>query len=225
LKRYFLFILLALLSAQALPAESADSGKLDAKSGFPEITDKPFVVFNEGFTSAWVTRIVLQEDRSNFVIKDFMPGVCFGFTTHNMRPLNSTVRLAVYYPYASTFNGVPQKAKNVIRYAVDCFAGPVFQPDMWNYVRFNLAPGIHVLYQTGDRFCYIDLGAAALAGVEFPVSRGWTVLLDGLFAVDYGNLGTNAAMEPYDYVWEYQLSLSVRYSVKAPNRYSYLRAK
>ena len=41
----------------------------------------------------------------------------------------------------------------------------------------------------------------------------------------YGNLGTNARMEPYNFVWQYQVAVGVRYSRKSPNKYSYIPSK
>ena len=49
------------------------------------------------------------------------------------------------------------------------------------------------------------------------------MLLDGTFSFDYPNFGTNSLVQPYDYAWQYQLNLGVRYSVKGKNKYSYIR--
>ncbi len=197
----------------------------DIYKDFPEIKSKPSVVFNEGLASAWVTRIVYQEDRSNFVFKDFLAGAYFSLKTVNMQPLNSMVRLAVYYPFTSTFNDFPQQKVKVIQYGIDLFAGVDFELNMWEYVRFNISPGFHFLYQTADRWDYINLGAAALVGVELPVSRRWTILINGIASLDSGNFGNNKTVEPYDMVYQYQLDIGVRYSKKTPNKYSYIKPK
>ena len=67
------------------------------------------------------------------------------------------------------------------------------------------------------------LGGGALAGLELPIEPRWSILLDGTFSFDYPNFGTNSLVQPYDYSWQYQLNLGVRYSVKGKNRYSYIR--
>lgn len=220
-------ILAALLLAvapAAFFAEGADE-KLNPQTGFPAIRDKPFVVFNEGAATAWVTRIQKQTGRSNFVFKDFMAGAYFAMETMNMRPLDSIVRLAVYYPLSHKFNDVPQAKKNMLNFAFDLLAAPFLRLDMWEYVRFKLGAGAHFLYQMGDRWNYMNLGIGGFAAAELPLSRRWTVVLNGYASLDYGNLGTNRDMEPYDHVWQYQLDIGARYSRKAENKYSYIKRK
>ena len=219
-------------SAEPAPVQlsppAADGSEAPARSttsGFPAIVNKPFIVFNEGVTGAWVTRVITQSGRSNFVFRDFLGGAFLTLETKNMEPLDSMVRLSVYYPLSYSFNKHPQVSKNMFNFAFDLFAAPVFQLNMWNFVRFNLAPGLHFLYQMGDRWNYIDLGIGGMAGVEMPIARRWTLKINGYLSFDYGNFGTNRDMEPYDYVWQYQLDLGIRYSKKAPNRYSYIPSK
>ncbi|MBO5235658.1 MAG: hypothetical protein J6B32_00900 [Spirochaetaceae bacterium] len=195
---------------------------IDDKTGFPLIQEKPYIVFNEGLTTAWVTRIIKKENRSNFVFTDFMAGAYFAIETKNMQPLDSIIRFSVYYPISHKFNKVPQAKKNMLNFAFDLVAAPLLQMNMWEYVRINLGLGLHFLYQMGDRWNYINLGAACLAGVELPVAKRWTILLNGNGSWDFGNLGTNRDMEPYDSVWQYQLDLGVRYSRKSENKYSYI---
>lgn len=225
--KFICLLIILIISSSIIFAEDSknEPQEIDSITGFPKITEKPFIVFNEGVCVSWITRIQKQTTRSNFVFNDFLLGAYFGFTTVNMKPLNSTVRIAAFYPYSFTFNDVPQIAKQVLRYAFDLFAGPVFQPDMWNYVRFNLSPGIHCLYQMSDRFHYIQAGIGGLAGIELPLSARWTILINGIASLDYGNFGTNKTMEPYDWVYQYQLDFGVRYSKKKPNKYNYLLRK
>jgi hypothetical protein len=208
-----------------VPAEAAEA-PADSEPGAaerPPILRKPFLVLNEGLSAAWMTRIIKQSGRSNFVFRDFMPGLYFGIKTMDMQPLNSVLRLAVYYPAAFTFNGVPQYPVNVLRFALDMFAGINFELDMWRYVRFNLSPGLHLYFQNADRWNYFDVGIAGLAGLELPILKHWTLLVNGIASLDNGNLGTNRNMEPFDIVYQYQIDLGVRYSRRAPNRYSYIR--
>src|SRR5574344_910142 len=206
------------------PDESGDVA-LKPKTGFPEITNKPFVIFNEGVSFFQVTRIVYQSDynRSNFVLQDYMAGVYCEVRTVNMEPVNSIIRVAAYYPFLHTFNGMDQVAKQVILYAVDVYAGPLFQTDMWKYVRINFSFGPHFMYELSDEYHHMDLGGASLLGLELPVAKRWNILLNGLLSVDYGNLGSNRIILPYDMVWNYQIELGMRYSKKNQNTFSYIR--
>jgi hypothetical protein len=226
----FVLVCLFLLSF-GLYAEDAEPSSIDKEktisesnnTGFPPIKERPFIVFNEGVTASWLTRIMRNEERSNFVFTDFMTGAYFGIQTVNMQPLNSIVRVAVFYPLAFTFNDVPQTPKNIIRYAIDTFAGIDIELNMWNYVRINMAPGLHFLFQNADRWNYINLGVGALVGLELPLAKHWTILLNGIASLDNGNLGTNREMEPFDIVYQYQLDVGVRYSKRNPNKFSYIR--
>jgi hypothetical protein len=187
--------------------------------------NRPFVIFNEGLTAAWLTRIIKQTGRSNFVFKDFMPGLYFGMELTNIKLVTPTIRLAAYYPLTATFNRIPQPPKSPLHIAADFFAGPGFGLNMLNYVRFNLVPGLHLFYQHSDRWTYFNIGFAGLAGFELPLSRGWTILVNGMASIDNGNLGGNKQMEPFDIVYQYQVDLGVRYSRKAPNAYAYIKPK
>ena len=216
-----LFFFLIFVSGHALHAQE----QLDPNTGFPVINPKPFIIFNEGVSWASVTRIQKQDSRSNFVFRDDMIGAFFGIQTKNMQPCNSIVRIAAYYPYHHTFNEVPQDSMQTILYGCDIFAAPLFETDMWKYVRIHFAPGIHFLYQLSDNWNYIDLGLGAQLGLELPVAWHWTILVNGFATADYGNLGSNKNMMPFDYCWEYQLELGLRYSRKAPNEFSYINSK
>jgi|SRR5574344_1880798 hypothetical protein len=221
-------LLMFLLSATILFASDEKTTEaLDPKTGFPVITDKPFIMFNEGITSTQITRIVYQTDynRSNLVYQDYMVGVYCGFITKNMMPLNSTIRIAAYYPVYYTFNGMQQTAKQMFLYGIDLFAGPVFQSNMWQYVRINIAPGLHFLYEVTDNWAYINLGGGFLAGAELPLARHWTILVDGYFSLDYGNFGSNQKMMPCDIVWQYQLDVGFRFSIKGANIFSYINSR
>lgn len=213
-----LFILLISLFAAA-------EEQTDPKTGFPVINPKPYVIFNEGVACGQITRIIKQEERSNFVWQDYLLGAYCGIQTKNMQPCNSIVRFAAYYPFYYTFNGMQQYQLQTVLYAFDLFAAPLFEADMWKYVRINFAPGIHFLYQLSDRYHYANLGLGAMLGLELPLAYHWTILLNGIASADYGNLGTNKRITPYDYCWEYQLELGVRYSRKSPNTFSYINSR
>lgn len=212
------FIFLPLLFAQ----ESTDNN-IDPKTGFPIIEEKPFITFDEGLCCTWVNRTILQDNRSNFNFQDFLAGAYCTMSTVNMMPLNSMIRLAAYYPLVFTFNEVPQTTKSLFQGGVDLFAGINVNLNMWNYVRFRLSPGMHFLYQYTDRFNYCNLGLAGFASIELPLSLHWTLLLDGIASIDYGNFGSNSTIEPYDVVWQYQLEFGIRYSKKQANKYNYLK--
>lgn len=226
-------ILILALAAFSFPlvcqAESGagenESAAINPKTGFPEIEAKPFVIFNEGAAFANVTRIEKQSGRSNFVWQNSMLGAFFEVQSKNMRPLNSLIRVAAFYPFACKFNKVPQVQKQTILYAFDLFAGPIVETDMWKYVRIKLSTGLHYMYQLSDEYHLHYLGVGFLAGLELPVSAGWTVLVDGIFDLDYPNFGTNRMMQPFDLSWQYHLNAGVRYSKKARNTYSYIRQR
>ena len=198
---------------------------IDEKTGFPLILKKPFPVFDYGATTSIVTRIIKQEKRSNFVFDDYMLGVYAAMQSRNMEPLDSMIRIAVYYPVAYKFNKIPQFPVNMLNFAIDLFAAPYVNLSLWHYLTFDVGGGLHYLYQKGDRWHYHNLGLGAFARINMPVSRRWSMFVDGYFSLDYGNLGNNARMEPYNFVWQYQVAVGVRYSKKSPNKYSYIPSK
>lgn len=197
--------------------------QINPKTGFPEIKEKPFIVFNEGLAFSRVTRIQLQENRNNYVWQNNLIGAYFEIQSKNMKPLNSLIRISAFYPFSYTFNDVKQVAKQTILYAFDLYAGPIIETDMWKYVRLKFSCGLHYMYHLTDEYHLHYLGGAFLTGLELPVSSRWSILLDGTFALDYPNFGTNKLVQPYDYSWQYHLDFGVRYSKKSKNKYSYIR--
>lgn len=216
-----------LLYAQNADSAESDNGTVPNAETveLPETAArlKVFPVFSEGAACGFITRIVQQQDRSNFVFSDMLVGAYIQMTSRNMQPIDSFLRLTVYYPLSFTFNKVPYSAKNVIRYSADVFAGVQIPFSMWNVVNFQFSPGIHFNFQNADRFNYILLGAGAMLSMELPLARRWTFILDGTASYDYANLGTNGDIEPYDAAWMYQLSCGVRYSKKSTNSYYYIK--
>lgn len=234
LKKIFFLVLIIFCSSLLFAQENnsseykndiTNSEEINPITGFPTIKEKPFVIFNYGLTTSWVNRVILQEvyQRSNFNFQDYLLGAYISMQTKHMQPLNSIVRIAGYYPLSFTFNDVPQVSKAVLRGAADLFAGILFELDMWNYLRINLAPGFHVYYQYSDRFNYVHVGVATLANVELPIAKFWTIKIDGIASLDYPNLGSNKEIEVYDICWQYQIDLGFRYSKKAKNKYNYLK--
>ncbi len=195
---------------------------IDSKTGFPKIKQRPFIMFNEGAAYTLITRLEKQEKRSNFVRQNHLVGLFFSAQTENMKPVNSMIRIAAYYPFFNTFNGMRQYPKQTILYAFDLLAAPMIQADMWKYVRLNFAGGLHYMYQLTDEYHMNYLGGGLLAGVELPLARRWTVLTDGTATLDYPNLGTNRLVQPFDFAWQYNVSVGVRYSKKGENKYAYI---
>lgn len=220
MKRFCLLVVLGFALACSVCAQ-----EINPKTGFPEITEKPFLTFDYGLASSWVTRMQFQEGRSNFVFESTMVGAYFTMRLENMKPCDSLFRVAAYYPILDTFNKVPQVSTQIILYGFDAFFAPVFEADMWKYVRIEFAPGLHFLYQLSDNWHYMSLGAGVMLGTELPLSRRWTILINAFGSFDYANLGTNAQMFPFDLSWQYQVSLGVRYSKKKPNIYSYITSR
>ncbi|WP_407426999.1 hypothetical protein [Treponema sp.] len=230
-----MFFLAAFSFAQSdeIPASSDSSESknedvvLNPKTGFPVITEKPFLIYNFGAAFSQVTRIISQEkyNRSNFVWQDYLIGLYLEAVSKNVKPADSMLRIAAYYPFYYTFNGMEQPAKQAILYAFDAYWGPLFKTDMWHYFDINFSFGPHFLYQLSDEFHHVELGGAVLLGVELPVTRKWTVCLNGLASLDYGNLGSNREIFPYNYVYNYQIELGFRRSKKSPNKYSYIKPK
>ncbi|MCL2805771.1 MAG: hypothetical protein FWD26_07525 [Treponema sp.] len=173
--------------------------------------DKLYVTFSYGTTASWLTRIIYQTDRSNFVFRDFLPGLYFCTEMRNVPFIIPSARIAVYYPLTSTFNHVPQIPNTPLHIAADLFVSARVQIDL-KYVRINAGPGLHLLFLNSDRWNYLNLGIGAVLGVELALSNRWSLLLDGFASWDNGNLGGNGHMEPFDVVWQYQIGLGVRYS-------------
>lgn len=216
-------VILPLFPAFSQNAEASE--ELDPVTGFPVIKEKPYVMFDWGAAVNFNTRLKFQEKRSNFVMQDMMVGAYFTMETVNIKPLDSITRIAAYYPLSGTFNGVPQVSAQVLLYSFDLIFAPLFRLDMWNYVGINIAPGLHFMYQLTDEFHYMQLGAAVLAGIELPVFERWTFLVNGVFALDYPNLGSNKDMFPISLAWDYQISIGARYSKKGANKYSYVKSR
>jgi hypothetical protein len=213
------------------PKESAEPAPSETAASEPAARNRPFVIFNEGVTASWLTRIITQSGRSNFVFKDFLPGLYFGMELVNLKsvfpkfPLVPQLRLAAYYPLRSTFNDIPQPAKLPLHIAADAILGAGIKINALRYVRFSLTPGVHFFFLNSERWNYFNLGAVGILGMELPVSSGWTVLINGMASFDNGNLGKNQAIEPFDIVYQYQVDVGVRFSKKARNEYPWIKPR
>jgi len=227
------FLILALFLTVHMPAEAVsagetpavndpDSGEADSPLILPP-RDKMFLFISEGVTAAWVTRIIKQNGRSDFVFKDFLPGLYMEMQLRNFKLFTPLMRLAAYYPLSATFNDMPNLAKTPLHYGADMLLGPNFELDKLKYIRFNFAPALHLFFQNSDRWNYFHIGGAGLLGIEFPLTVGWTVLVDGVASLDNGNLGNNKDMEPIDITYQYQVGVGVRYSKKGRNQNPYIK--
>ena len=190
------------------------------------------VSFDEGATASWNTRLIKQSGRTNFVFKDFLAGLYFTVRTKNFDsivpfplPVELFARVAAYYPLSHTFNDYPQPPVNMLNFGVDFMLAPVLQISFLDYVYLDLAAGFHFLYQKSDRWHYVHLGAVGMVGLQLPLARRWSLLLNGFASIDNANLGSNKHMEPYDLAWQYQASLGVRYSKRSPNPKFYIPSK
>jgi hypothetical protein len=179
--------------------------------------DKPFFTFSYGAAASWLTRIVNQTDRSNFVFRDFMPGLYFGMELRKIRYVTPLIRLTAYYPVSSTFNMMPQKPNTPLHFGTDFYAGCSLGMSIKEIVRLYAGPALHMLFLNSDRWNYFNLGASAVAGVDIPLTPKWTLLVDGAASIDNGNLGANRTMEPFNTVFQYQIGLGCRYSKKMLN--------
>ena len=150
----FVFFSFFLFAQEEVPSQEEN---LDPLTGFPVIEEKPFVVYNEGLATSWVTRVMKQSGRSNFVFSDFLAGAYFGITARNMEPMDLTVRLTAYYPLSSKFNGHPQVSSSPLHYALDLYVAPTLRLTMWNYVYINLSGGLHFFFQNSEKQSYRNL--------------------------------------------------------------------
>ncbi|MDR1278975.1 MAG: hypothetical protein LBK02_09495, partial [Treponema sp.] len=213
MKRFVFFVIGFLLFARGnIFAEEPPEGSESPAA-------QPFIIYHEGLSASWLTRIIKQTGRSNFVFEDFLPGIYLGMTLTNINYVTPTIRLTAYYPLVSTFNKMPQPPKTPLHFGLDFFGGPAFQIDRLKYARFNLSPGLHLFFLNSDRWNYFNLGIAGLAGCELPLTKDWTVLINGMVSLDNGNLGANRRMEPFDMVYQFQLDIGVRYSKKLSNTF------
>jgi len=209
------FILLAMMTSVSAFAE-------DDEAPAPPNTEakQTFLVFSEGVACSWLTRIIKQTGRSNFVFDDFLPGLYFRMDLHTTKNITPMVRIAALYPAISKFNQFPQLPKNPVHFGVDMNLGVNLNLLEFAYFRLNAGPAMHLFFLNSDRWNYFELGAAAFVGMELPIAQRWTLICNGFASVDNGNLGDNRNMEPFDIAYQYQIDIGVRYSKKLENRTS-----
>jgi hypothetical protein len=181
------------------------------------VKSRPFVVFSEGAAASWLTRIIYQTDRSNFVFDDFLTGLYFRVDLHNIKYISPMAKFTLYYPLLSSFNNFPQLPKTPLHLGADLNMGLKFDIFDFNYVRINAGPAVHLFFLNSDRWNYLDLGVVAFAGIEVPITERWTFVSNFFASLDYANLGTNRQMEPFDMAYQYQIDIGVRYTKKLKN--------
>lgn len=186
--------------------------------------DAFYVVHGGGISWTRLTRIQLHNDRSNFVWQDDMFGFYYAIQTGNL-PVNFLGKISLYYPYHYEFNKVEQIPKQTVLYAGDLDLGPVWTFPLWEICRVNLSPVVHYRYQLSDKYHHNDLGLGALAVMEFPISKRFTILLNSEFSYDCGNLGSNRQIQKFDHVWAYTFDLGLKYTKRHSNSFYYIKTK
>lgn len=209
----FLFIVLSVpLFSQETEPNTIDGGKFN-------------FVFDEGVSYAQVTRVEHQTNRSNFVRENMMIGAFFNFQTVNLSKLDFIEQVSVYYPFYNAFNGMRQFPKNMFNYAIDNFTGITADYKKLKYINFDFSLGMHYMFQMTDEWPMSYLGIGLQTGMNFPISRYWTILNTYLISFDNANIGPNKLMQPFEISYQYHINLGVRYSRRAPNTYCYIKPK
>lgn len=218
------------LTSASLDIEPTDNTELlgahkEAWTG----NDEFHLLFNEGLCSAVVTRISKPNNPriTNFVWEDYLLGAWFEAETVNLAMLDILARVSVYYPLDHKFNGMRQKAKEMFLYGADFYSGLILRMDILNFIAdFQISVGPHASYLLTDEFHLVSLGGGVTAKASLPITRSWSVLLEGMFSMDYGNLGSNNDYYiTFDYCYEYQFYAGFRYSRKHRNLHPYIKGK
>ena len=181
------------------------------------------ITFDEGASFAQITRVEKLTDRSNFVRENMMIGAYFTTRTVGMPVADLQLDISAYYPLYQAFNGMEQKTRNVLNYAVDSYFAINGTFDRLKYVLITGSLGMHYMYQLTDEWHMNYLGLGGTLGIEFPISAGWTIVNRNFFSYDNANLGPNKTIQPFYASYQYHINLGVRYSRKVRNVYSYIK--
>ena len=200
----------------------AETDKL-VKPQKPYDPEAPFLMHNWGVCWSRVTRIQTKTDRSNFVWQDDLVGLYYSVQTGNL-PVNLILSAEVMYPYHYEFNKVAQISKQIILYSFNFNLGPIWTVPLFDVVKLDLAPMVHYRYQLSDKYHHNEIGLGAFVGFEFPITKKISVLLNGEFTYDLGNLGTNSKVQPFDHVFSYNAQLGCRIS-NSKNSFYYIKDK
>jgi len=213
------FTLLSMSISSGIFAQEEDASEtlyqetLDEQSPY-------FLQFSEGAACSWLTRIIKQSGRSNFVFEDFLPGIYSRIDLHTEKNITPMLRVAVLYPFSSTFNNYPQEPKTPLHIGADMNLGANFNILEFDYFRLNAGSALHMFFLNSDRWNYFNMGVSVFSGMELPLKKNWTIIFNGFASLDNGNLGGNRDMEPFDIAYQYQIDLGVRYSTKLTNKTS-----
>ena len=182
-------------------------------------------VFDEGVSYCQLTRIEKLPDRSNFVRENLMIGAYFTTKTVGFPVCDLELDISAYYPFYQAFNGQKQIPRNVLNYALDTYLAVQGTYDRFKYVLITGSIGMHYMYQLTDEYHMNYLGLGGSLGIEFPISRGWTVVNRNFFSYDNANLGKNKLVQPFYGADQYHINLGVRYSKRVHNSYSYVDSR
>ena len=181
------------------------------------------VTFDEGISYVQITRIEKLTDRSNFVRENMMVGAYFTTKTVGLPVADLQLDISAYYPVYQAFNGMPQKNRNVMNFAVDSYFGINGTFDWFKYVLVTGSLGMHYMYQLTDEWHMHYLGLGGSLGLELPISKGWTIVNRNFFSYDNSNLGDNKIVQPFFGSYQFHINLGVRYSRHVHNEYSYIK--
>ena len=181
------------------------------------------IIMDEGLSYAQVTRIEKLPNRSNFVRENMMAGAYYSVQTLGLPVVDFQLDLSAYYPFYQAFNGMKQKTRNRIPYAVDGFFGVQKTFKQFMYVYVNAALGMHYMYHLTDEYHMNYLGLGGSLGLELPVSKRWTIVNRYYFSYDNPNLGDNKEIQKFDGSYQYHFNLGVRYTKRVLNEYPYIR--
>lgn len=229
MKKILLFVIILLFSTFLYAKENTDNSSSTGteKEFFLPRFFKSFTqceyIFNEGVSYAQLTRIEVMENRSNFVRENMMIGAYFTVETSDLSFFDLIFTFSAYYPFYQAFNGMEQKVKNIFAYAVDSYIGTIITYDKLDYVILNFTLGMHYMYQLTDEYHMNYLGIGGSIGIDFPISKSWTIVETNFFSYDNPNLGANKKVQPFDASYQFHINIGVRYSGTVLNKYSYIK--
>ena len=182
--------------------------------------NKIHFTFDEGGSFVQLTRVEKLSDRSNFVRENMMIGPYFTVKALGLPIADLQLDISAYYPLYQAFNGMEQQPRNVLNYALDTYLALNGTIDKFKYVLLTGSIGMHYMYQLTDEWHMNYLGLGISAGIELPVSAGWTIVNRNYFSYDNANLGSNKIIQPFYAAYQYHINLGVRYSRRIRNEYS-----
>lgn len=178
------------------------------------------IFFTEGAITSNITRVIFNSGKNNYVYQNKLIGGFLEIESKNL-PVNLKARLAGYYPYKNLFNGIEMISKQVVLYGIEGFIAPVFNLKQINNFSFNVATGGHIMYQLSDEYHLIYVGLGIEPIIEFNLFKYCTFITSATAFIDYANLGSNRLIQPFDLVYQYQVAIGFRFSIKNFNYNSF----